>query len=204
MNGRKTQDTSGRGRDGQRSWPRLAAAPVTLALICLPATACGGGSSPSAAKSTAKGGSDPSDGGSDSSGGGATRQAAALVYAKCMRSHGVKDFPDPDSSGNFNVSSDPTSSKEADANQVCNHLLNVGTQLNAAQTQHTLSRLLKYSQCMRAHGVPGFPDPQTTTGGIGVPGGFTFDTADRNLNQKSAQYQAAATTCEPLAKHSKG
>jgi hypothetical protein len=199
MNGPMTQ----RGRDGQRPWPRLAAAPVTLALVCLLAAACGGGSSPSAVKTTATG-SAPSDGGSDSSGGGAGRQQAALVYAKCMRSHGVKDFPDPDSSGNFNVSSEPTSSQEADANQTCNHLLDVGTQLSAAQTQRTLANLLKYSQCMRSHGVPNFPDPQTTTGGVGVPGGFTFDTANRNLNQKGAVYQAAAKTCEPLAQHSKG
>jgi hypothetical protein len=204
MNGRKTQGTSGRGGDGQRSWPRLAVAPVTLALVCLLAAACGGGSSPSAVKTTATGGSDPSDGGSDSSGGGAGRQQAALVYAKCMRSHGVKDFPDPDSSGNFNVSSEPTSSQEADANQACNRLLDVGTQLSTAQTQRTLANLLKYSQCMRAHGVPNFPDPQATTGGVGVPGGFTFDTAGRNLNQKGAVYQAAAKTCEPLAKHAKG
>jgi len=201
MNGRKTQSASGRGRDGQRSW-RLAAAPVTLALVCLLAGACGGGSSPSAAKTATTGGSDPADGGS--SGGGAGRQQAALVYAKCMRSHGVKDFPDPDSGGNFNVSSEPTSSQEGDANQACNHLLDTGTQLSAAQTQHTLANLLKYSQCMRAHGVPNFPDPQTTTGGVGQPGGFTFDTADRNLNQKGSVYQAAAKTCEPLSKNAKG
>jgi hypothetical protein len=121
-----------------------------------------------------------------------------------MRAHHVKDFPDPDTSGNFDVSSEPSSGQEADANRACNHLLDVGGQLNAAQTQRTLANLLKYSRCMRAHGVPNFPDPRTTTGGIGVPGGFTFDTAGRNLGQKSARYQAAARTCEPFAEHSKG
>jgi hypothetical protein len=57
---------------------------------------------------------------------------------------------------------------------------------------------------MRAHGVPNFPDPQTTNGGIGVPSGFTFDTSGRNLDQKSPQYQAANQACQSLATHAKG
>jgi hypothetical protein len=177
-------DSSGRGRDRRRSWPRWAAA---MALTGLLATACGGGSPPTASAT-----------------GGSTRVQAALAYARCMRSHGVPDFPDPDDNGNFNLPSSSVSSQETAANQVCNHLLNVGTQLNAAQTQHTLSQLLKYSQCMRAHGVPNFPDPQVTNGAIGVPGGFTFDTAGRNLHQKSPRYQAAARACQSLATHAKG
>src|SRR6266567_2068232 len=126
---------------------------------------------------------------------------AAIAYARCMRSHGVPDFPDPDSNGNFHVGNNSVSGQETAANQVCNHLLNVGTQLNAAQTQHTLSQLVKYAQCMRAHGVPNFPDPQITNGGIGVPGGFTFDTSGLGLHQKSPQYQAAARACQSLATH---
>ena len=70
-----------------------------------------------------------------------------LAYARCMRSHGVPDFAEPDSNGN------------------CNHLLNTDTQLSAARTQRTLGQLVKYSRCMRAHGVPGFPDPTTISGG---------------------------------------
>jgi hypothetical protein len=194
MNGREMNDSSGRGRGRRRSWPRWAAALAAMALTGLLVTACGGGSSPAASAT----------GGSASASGGSTRVQAALAYARCMRSHGVPDFPDPDSNGNFHVGNNSVSSQETAANQVCNHLLNVGTQLNAAQTQHTLSQLVKYAQCMRAHGVPNFPDPQTTNGGIGVPGGFTFDTAGRNLDQKSPQYQAAAQACQSLATHAKG
>ena len=182
MNGRAMNGSSGRGRDRRR-----AAALAAMALTCLLAAACGGGSSPAASAT-----------------GGSTRAQAALSYAGCMRSHGVPDFPDPDGNGNFNLPSSSVSSQETAANQACNHLLNVGTQLNAAQTQHTLSQLVKYAQCMRAHGVPNFPDPQITNGGIGVPGGFTFDTAGRNLGQKSPQYQAAARACQSLATHAKG
>ena len=176
----------------RRSWPRWAPALAAAALTGLLATACGGGSSPAAT------------GGPGSATGGSTRAQAALAYAGCMRSHGVPDFPDPDSDGNFNLGSDPVTSQETAANQVCNHLLNVGTALNAAQTQHALGQLVKYAQCMRAHGVPNFPDPQLTNGGIGVPSGFTFDTSGLNLDQKSPQYQAAAKACQSLATHATG
>jgi hypothetical protein len=186
MNEREMNDAPGRGRGRGRSWPRWAPAPAVMALIGLLTTACGGGSSPAAAT------------------GGSTRVQAALAYAGCMRAHGVPDFPDPDSDGNFNIDGNSVTSQETAANQLCNHLLNVGTPLNAAQTQHALGQLVKYAQCMRAHGVPNFPDPQLTNGGIGVPSGFTFDTSGRNLDQKSRQYQVAAKACQSLATHAKG
>ncbi len=185
MNGCEIKDSSDCGRGPRRPWLRQAAALAAMACIALLATACG--SSPAASAT-----------------GGPTRQQAALAYARCMRSHGVPDFPDPDSNGNFHLDNNSVSSQETAANQVCNHLLNVGTQLNAAQTQHTLSQLVKYAQCMRAHGVPNFPDPQITNGGVGVPGGFTFDTSGLGLHQKSPQYQAAARACQSLATHAKG
>src|SRR5260221_14288864 len=105
-----------------------------------------------------------------------------------MRSHGVPDFPDPDSNGNFHLDNNSVSSQETAANQVCNHLLNVGTQLNAAQTQHTLSQLVKYAQCMRAHGVPNFPDPQITNGGGGGAGGGPFYTSRPGPPQETPPY----------------
>jgi hypothetical protein len=105
-------------------------------------------------------------------------------------------------SGSNASGSNSVSSQETAANQVCNHLLNVGSQLNAAQNQHALSQLVKYAQCMRAQGVPNFADPQITTGGIGVPSGFSFDMS--HIDQKSPQYQAAARACQSIATHAKG
>jgi hypothetical protein len=136
--------------------------------------------------------------------GGSTRVQGALAYARCMRSHGVPDFAEPDSPGNFNVPPGSVSSQETAANQVCNHLLNTDTQLSAARTQRTLGQLVKYSRCMRAHGVPGFPDPTTISGAIGEPGGFTFDTAGLNLDQRSPRHHAAQQACQRLATHAKG
>lgn len=206
------RDSSGCGRGLRQPWLKRTTALATMACIALLATACGGGSSPAASAARRP-----------------TRVHAALAYARCMRSHGVPDFPDPDSNGNFHlgnnqhgggsqgggsqgggsnsgISQEPNSvsSQQTAANQVCNHLLNVGPQLNAAQTQHALRQLVKYAQCMRAHGVPDFPDPQTTSGGIGVPGGFTFNTSGLNLGQKSPRYQAASRACQSVATHAKG
>jgi hypothetical protein len=196
-------DSCRRCRQG-RPWLRQTAALATVACVAVLAAACGGGSSPAASAT------------------GPTREQAALAYARCMRSHGVPDFPDPDSNGNFHLSnsqqgggsrgsgsnsgsgqeSNPVSSQETAANQVCNHLLDVGAQMNGAQQQHAVSQLVKYGQCMRAHGVPNFPDPHTTSGGIGVPSGIGFDLSGIDLH--SPQYQAASHACQPLAAHAKG
>jgi hypothetical protein len=190
-------DSSSRGRGPRRPWLRRAAALAALALIALLATACGGGSSPAASAT-----------------GGSTRQQAALAYARCMRAHGVPDFPDPDTNGDFHLSdnqqgggskgsgSNSVSSQETAADHVCHHLLAAGPQLNAAQNQHALSQLVKYAQCMRAHGVPNFPDPHTTNGGIGVPSGIGFDMS--GIDQNSPQYRSAEQACQSLAKNAKG
>ena len=55
---------------------------------------------------------------------------------------------------------------------------------------------------MRAHGMPDFPDPHTTSAGIGVPSGIGFDLS--GIDQNSAQYRSADQACQSLAKHAKG
>src|SRR5262249_59183256 len=153
MNRREMNDLPGRGGGRRRSWPRWAPALAALALMGLLATACGGGSSPAAAT------------------GGPTRAQPALASARGMRAHGVPDFPDPNSNGQFNVDPHSASNQETAANHVCNHLLNVGSQMSKSQQQQALGQLVRYARCMRAHGVPNFPDPHTTGGGIGQPSG---------------------------------
>jgi hypothetical protein len=191
-------------REPGRSWLRQTVALATMASTAVLAAACGGGSSPAASAT------------------GPTREQAALAYARCMRSHGVPDFPDPDSDGDFHLSSsqqgggsrgsgsnsgsnqgsNSVSSQETAANQVCNRLLDVGAQMSPGQQQHALGQLVKYAQCMRAHGVPNFPDPHTTSGGIGVPSGIGFDLSGIDL--RSPQYQTASRACQSLASHAKG
>ena len=178
-------DACGSGQRGRRraQLRRAGLAAAVLAPIGLLATACGGGSSPASA------------------GGGPTHVQAALAYARCMRAHGVPDFPDPDSNGQFNVDRHSVSSQETAANQVCHHLLNTGDQANAARQQQGLGQALKYAQCMRAHGVPNFPDPDTTNGGIGERSGIGF----RGPGVKpTPQLNSANQACQYLANSARG
>jgi hypothetical protein len=52
---------------------------------------------------------------------------------------------------------------------------------------------MKYAQCMRAHGVPDFPDP--------VAGGFEINNTapDSDLDPSSPQFVAANSACEALS-----
>jgi hypothetical protein len=54
-------------------------------------------------------------------------RSAALQYAECMRSHGVKNFPDPNNQGGFQIEPgagfNPSSPQYSSANQACQHYL---------------------------------------------------------------------------------
>jgi hypothetical protein len=52
-------------------------------------------------------------------------------------------------------------------------------------------RALAYSQCMRSHGVPNFPDPQRAAGGTRV-------TIGNGVDPNSPQFQSAQQACQSL------
>jgi hypothetical protein len=58
--------------------------------------------------------------------------------------------------------------------------------------------LLKYSECMRSHGVPEFPDPSTTQGpnAFGIDG-YNFN-LPANLSTQSPAYESASKACSNL------
>lgn len=88
----------------------------------------------------------------------------ALAYVDCMRTHGVPNLPDPGPEGGvqlgpssgINTSSPAFKSAQAE----CAKLLPTGEPgaVGTASAQIT-EQLLAASECMRAHGVSGFPDP---------------------------------------------
>jgi hypothetical protein len=135
---------------------RIAAAIIATASLALLAAACGG--SPSSGSSTGSGGA--------STAGGTTTSSQLLAFARCVRSHGVANYPDPDSSGKLPTATPQqlgvSSSQYQTAESACQHLLPNGdggpTQ---AQVQQYRNSLLPYARCMRAHGVPNFPDPDS-------------------------------------------
>lgn len=88
--------------------------------------------------------------------------AAALAFSNCMRSHGVPNFPDSSSGGGINLDGtaiNPQSPAFLSARQHCFKLLPGGGPGAQHPTAQRVAQMLELSECMRRHGVSGFPDP---------------------------------------------
>lgn len=90
----------------------------------------------------------------------ATGQEQALKYAQCMRANGVPGFPDPDPSGRLRGPSheQQDNPKFRAAQQACRDLAPGGEHEKLGNPAF-VEQMREFSQCMRANGVPGFPDP---------------------------------------------
>ena len=127
-----------------------------------------------------------------SSGGGGGNQdplAQALAYSKCMRSHGVPAFPDPVQGADGRVSLgglELDSPQVNSARQACRSFAPAGTAAQAVSATQQKA-FLNWAACLRANGVPDFPDPAFSGGGpqFNVPRDANLDTL-----------QAAEGTCE--------
>jgi hypothetical protein len=102
---------------------------------------------------------------------------SAVAFAACMRSHGVPDYPDPGSGGNLTAKGPQqlgvSSSVFQAAEASCQHLLPAdsasfqqqvsqcmsGGDCPQALVQRLLASMREFSQCMRSHAVPNWPDP---------------------------------------------
>jgi hypothetical protein len=170
-----------------RRRPRRAGLLAATAGIALLASACGG-------TSTA---------GADTFVGGTYTQSAA--FAKCMRAHGVPQFPAPDGQGNFSnsqiesITQDNPQARNAFAD--CDSLLpNEGTGLSVTQLQNmqqqNLRNAVKAAHCMRAHGIEDFPDPDGSTQESGVnwqPVQSAIQSG--RVNTSTPSYEAAYDAC---------
>ncbi len=175
----------GRGR-GHRS-PRLrrtrvAAVITVMAAAALLATACSG--SPSSTGS----------GGSPNAGGSAASQL--IAYTQCMRSHGVPDYPGPNSNGQMpKITSGQqvgaSDSRLTAAQGACQALWPYQAPTQAQQRQQ-LTDDLKFAQCMRSHGVPDFPDPTSEPSGPR----FVISISRDGFDPHSPQILAKAHACQ--------
>ena len=78
------------------------------------------------------------------------------------------------------------------ANRTCELLLpNNGNGPNQAQVQQQLAKDLKFSECIRSHGLPGFPDPKETSQGISISSAHPLD-------PNSPKFQVAQQDCRSL------
>jgi len=178
-------------RRPRRVWlsaARTPAAIIVIAALVPLAAACSG--SPS---STASGGS-PTAGGSGNS--------PLLAFAQCMRSNRVPNFPDPQASGGTKFPSPQqlgvSSSQYQAADNDCQHLLPAGSndEFPPAEVQLLLIGMRSFSQCVRSHGVPNWPDPTTDSEGRPI-----FDLGAAGISRSdfhSAQVQNRLTECQNL------
>lgn len=194
---------AGRRVAGHRCSVEVGSVVATLIGLGLLAAACGGGSSSPGVASVGSTTTTTSQAASQNgnNAGNSQNYADAVAYAQCMRSHGVPNFPDPNSQGNFITNGGLTngrdvgtsSSQVAKANSACQHLLPNGGQPTPAQQQQALDHLLKYSQCMRSHGEPNFPDPKVSANSVGFSLG-----PSSGINPHSPQFQTAQKACQSL------
>jgi hypothetical protein len=141
----------------------------------------------------------------------ASKQSQAIAFSKCMRSHGVPNFPDLPSNGNggFEI--------QASARSGSGQSLTVnGVPVNAPAFQSAMNACrafmpkpkpipgglevakkngLKFAACMRSHGVPNFPDPQIQSG---PGGGIGVRIGGAGINPQSPAFQSAQKACGKL------
>ncbi len=168
---------------------RVAAAGVSTVGLALLAAACGGSSGGRVAQL----GSTTTQTISSASAAASVRPSA-VAFARCMRSHHVPNYPDPDTRGTFDKSkltpqqlgAGPTRIEVAQ--RACRRLLpNGGRPPSQAEQRRIKADALAFSRCVRAHGVPHFPDPDST--------GRIPDPASVGIDQGAPAFQAANRAC---------
>ncbi|MGO9319447.1 MAG: hypothetical protein ACLQBY_01400 [Solirubrobacteraceae bacterium] len=173
--------------------PQLAPIAVLGAIAAvLVLAACGGSSSPSPKSAAAKAADN------------------ALSFSKCMREHGVKDFPNPEISGgrvSLRVKAggpgglDVSPQTMEAAQNACKRFQPAEqTNLSPQEKVERQEAVLKFAKCMREHGI----DVHASTAGGGVqiqihPGG-----AGAGPNPDSPSFQDAQKACQGLLPGPKG
>lgn len=162
------------GRTGRLGGAVRLGALVVAAVLAL--AGCGGSSSPTA-------------------GAGGSAGSQALAYAQCMRAHGVPNFPDPNAQGAFYMPNtggvDQTSPQYQSATAACAHLMPEVAGSPQSIGAGNPAQSLKYAECMRSHGISGYPDPSSN-------GGLQPLSGKGDLNPNNPQFQAANNACKSL------
>jgi hypothetical protein len=176
-----------------RAWPQLAGVLAVTAGVVLLVAACGGGSPGTGGSSSTNVGSAGSGGSSNA--GGSSQAQQDLAFAQCMRSDGVTDFPDPGSNGQFGtISAQLEDSPHFAAGfNACKHLLPVG---GVSKAQQDGPQLLKFAQCMHAHGVPSYPESNPNASEYNIGNTAVNALHQAGVNPNSPVVQAAVQACE--------
>lgn len=163
--------------------PVILSLAAALAALSLLAAGCGGGRSPRVANvgttSTVT----------------TSIQNRLVAYTQCMRSNGVRTFPEPNGKVFPKLNSQKlgvSGSQFQAAMNACSYLLPNGGGQRQTISPADQTDYLKAAKCVRSHGFPAFPDP-TFQGSTHV----TFSIPS-NIDQHSLAFQRAVATCQKL------
>jgi hypothetical protein len=161
---------------------------AALAIVALIGAGCSNGSA--------------ENGDTDTAGSTGTR---AVRFAKCMREHGVREFPDPDASGGLTIdgvlngsSLDPSAPAWKEAIRACKDLQPPGF-TGRKRSSAEQERALEFAQCIRDNGVKDFPDPV-----VGEPLVDTNRIPSAASSGGMTMLNAAMQTCRELAEKAIG
>jgi len=199
----------GRRRDRTRTYRRSGGLAVLVAAAIGLAACTGGSSSPTVASlgTSTTLGTNSRNSGESTTTSQPTGDAVQLLrqWAACMRNHGDSNQADPTIDANKVIhltwndaipggiyGTNKGGQGNAGPGQYCRtYLTEAVTDLQGGQNQQQPSQaqLVKFSQCMRANGVPDFPDPTAN-------GGLSFNRAGGgDLNPSNPVFQNASTLC---------
>ncbi|MGB9112670.1 MAG: hypothetical protein WCF24_08080 [Acidimicrobiales bacterium] len=162
---------------------------LSLAAVSVLFAACGGASSPGVASSNGSSTSTTNPGGVAGSSGSpptAAQLRAMVKFAQCVRAHGLSKFPDPPySNGELNKLGFTKPALEKYENGSCHaDALAAGAVESQGEIDQYIKMYLKMANCMRAHGIANFPDPNGK-GQLNVSESVEYE----------AGYPAAAKVC---------
>ena len=185
----------GAGRQA-RAWARrIAVLAVLVTATAVSLAGCGGG--PASPAGASNGSASPA-GASGGSSRLAQALAKALSFSRCMRAHGLTGYPDPREAGGqitMTVHVGPGSKLNSHspwyqaAQNACRSFSPAGN-LTTAQKAAANARALKYSRCMRSHGISSYPDPNGQ--------GTLVVQAGGGIDPSSPQFQNAQKACQSL------
>lgn len=163
------------------------------AMLTVVGAGCGGSKSPSVASlgpattTTSSGGSSPSASALPKGG-----TADFGKFVDCMQKHGVQAQLGQGGKGVQITGGDPNSPQFRAAQKACQKLLPGGgpQPLSPAQAAQERTELLSLAHCMRKHGYPNFPDPDSQ-------GAFDFNSSNSSVDPNSRQFQSAMSACRP-------
>ncbi len=125
----------------------------------------------------------------------------ALELARCMRAHGVPNFPDPRPGRGLKLTAqiNPSSPSFQAAQQACKRYLPSFPE-PGAMTASQREKAFAFAKCMRAHGESDFPDPTigsvspATTGRVLALRGMFF-AVSANFDPRAPAFRQAASAC---------